>query len=101
MTSLICGLYKEMIQLNLLAKQTGLNRLRKQIHGCQGEGTVRESGEVMYKLLYLHWITTGPNAQHVELAQCRVPASVGVGRGGMGTCVADSFTVQLKLPQRW
>ena len=33
------------------------HRLRKQTDGCQGEGTVRESGKVMYTLLYSKWIT--------------------------------------------
>ena len=36
MTSLICGMEKKMIQMNLLTKQE-THRLRKQIHGCWGE----------------------------------------------------------------
>ena len=43
-----------MIQTNLLTKQ---RRLRKPTYGCQGEGTVRDFGKVMYTLLYVKWIT--------------------------------------------
>ena len=79
MTSLICGIQKEMVQMNL---QSG-NRLslREQTYACQGQGlgkeTVREFGMDMYSihidghtLLYLKWITnkhllysTGNSAQ--------------------------------------
>ena len=43
--------------MNLLTKQKEAPRLRKQTYGCQGEGTVREFGKVMYILLYSKWIT--------------------------------------------
>ena len=36
MTSFICGIEKEMIQMNLLAKQKETHRLRKQSHGHWG-----------------------------------------------------------------
>ena len=77
MTSLICGIQKEMVQMNL---QNG-NRLREQTYACEGQGLgkeiVREFGMDMYIihidghiLLYLKWITnkdllysTGNSAQ--------------------------------------
>ena len=43
--------------MNLLTKQKETHRLRKQTHGCQGEGIVEDFGKVMYTLLYLKWIT--------------------------------------------
>ena len=46
-----------MIQMNLLTKHKETHRLRKQTHGCQGEGIVKNSGKVMYTLRYLKWIT--------------------------------------------
>ena len=43
--------------MNLLTKQKETHRLRKQIHGCQGGGIVRDFGKVVYTLLYSKWIT--------------------------------------------
>jgi len=57
LASLICGIYKEMIQMNLLKKQKETHRLRKQTHGCRGEGIVKDLGKIMYTLLYLKWVT--------------------------------------------
>ena len=37
MTPLICGIQKEMIQMNLLTKQKEIHRLRKRTCGCPGE----------------------------------------------------------------
>ena len=34
MISVLCGLEKEMIQMNLFTKQKESHRLRKQTHGC-------------------------------------------------------------------
>ena len=45
-----------MIQMNLQNRKE-LTDLREGAYGCQGEGTVREFGKVMYTLLYLKWIT--------------------------------------------
>ena len=42
MTSLVCGMWKEVIQMNLLAKQEETHKLRK--HGCQGKGQLGSSG---------------------------------------------------------
>ena len=53
-TSLICGIQKEMIRMNLQNKET--HRLRKQTYGCGGEVIVRDFGMVMDTLLYLKWI---------------------------------------------
>ena len=63
MLSLVCGLYKEMMQMNLLTKQKKTHRLRKRTCGFWGEGIVREFGMVMYTLLYLKWIITRNSAQ--------------------------------------
>ena len=61
MTSLICGISKEIIQMNLFTKQKETHRLREGTCGCQGEGLgegiVGEFGMDMYTLLYLKWIT--------------------------------------------
>ena len=46
-----------MIQMNLLTKQKETHRLRKQTHGCHGEGIVKDFGKVMYTMLYLKQIT--------------------------------------------
>ena len=45
---------------NELTKQT--HRLRKRTYGCWGKGMVRDSGKVMYTLLYLKWITSEAHA---------------------------------------
>ena len=37
MTSLVCGIEKEIMQMNLLTKQKESHRLRKQTYGFQGE----------------------------------------------------------------
>ena len=50
MTSLICGILKEMVQMNLLTKQRLTDLENK--HDCQGVGIVKEFGKVMYTLLY-------------------------------------------------
>ena len=42
---------------NALTKQKETRRFRKQTHGCQGEGIVKDFGKVMYTLLCLKWIT--------------------------------------------
>ena len=41
---------------NELTKKKETHRLRKQTHGCQGEGIVKDFGKVMHTLLYLKWI---------------------------------------------
>ena len=73
-----------MIQMNLLTKQKEAPRLRKQTYGCQGEGTVREFGKVMYILLYSKWITNKDLLyRHGTLLMCQphVPAWMGGGFG--------------------
>ena len=57
MTSLTCGIEKEMIQMSLLTKQKETHRPRKQTHGCGGGGTVRDFGRAVYTRLYSKWIT--------------------------------------------
>ena len=61
MTSLTCGIQKEMIQTNLLTKQKETQRLREGTYGYQGEGwrerIVREFEMDLYTLLDLKWIT--------------------------------------------
>ena len=58
MTSLICGIEKEMIQVNFITKQKEIHRLREWIYSCWREGIVRELGTDIYTLLYLKWITS-------------------------------------------
>ena len=72
---LICGIWKEIIQMNLLTKQEETHRLRKGTHGCQGEGLVQDFGKVMYTLLYLIW-SANKNllCRTRNSAQCYVPA---------------------------
>ena len=38
--------------MNLFTKQKETHRLRKWTYGCHGEGIVRDSGKVMYTLLF-------------------------------------------------
>ena len=76
MMSLTCGIFKKLIQMNLLTKQKQTHRGRKQTwlpRGRVGGGIVREFGIDMYTLLYLKWITnkdllysTGNSAQYYE-----------------------------------
>ena len=61
MTSLTCGIKREIIQMNLLTKQK-LKDLENELTvarlgGGRGKGTVRELGMDMHTLLYLKWIT--------------------------------------------
>ena len=54
MAAIICGILKEMLQMNLQNKHT--HRLWKWTYDCQGDscvgGIVREFGPDMYTLLY-------------------------------------------------
>ena len=61
------------VYIYIYTTQKDTHRLRKQTYGCQGGGTVREFGMVMYTLLYSKWITnkdllysTGNSAQCYE-----------------------------------
>ena len=38
MIPLICGIQKEIIEMNLLEKQKETHRLRERTYGCRGEG---------------------------------------------------------------
>ena len=61
--------------MNLFTKQKETHRLRKQTHGCQGEGTADNFGKVMYTLRYLKWITNKDLLYSTwNSAQCYVPA---------------------------
>ena len=106
MTSLICGIKKEMIPMNLLTKPKETHRLRKGTHGCQGEGIVKDFGKVMYKLLYLKWIANKNLLFSTwNCAQRYVPAWMGGGLGENGyhvyawlspfTCSPESITTLL------
>ena len=64
--------------MNLLTKQKETHRLRKQTHGCWGEGIVKNFRKVMYMLLYLKWITNKNLLYSTwNSAQCYVPAWMG------------------------
>ena len=85
MTFFICGIEKEIIEMNLLTKQKETHGLRKQTHGCCGEDIVKDFGKVTYTLLYLKWITSkNLLCSAWNFAQCYVPAWVG---RRMDTCV--------------
>ena len=92
-----------MMQTNLLTKQKETHRLRKRTSGCQGEGIVKDSGKVIYTLLYLKWITNKKLSHNTwNSAQCHVPAWTGKGfkREWIHATVWPSpFTVLLKLSQ--
>ena len=71
--------------MNLLTKQKETHRLRKQTHGCQGEGIVKDFGKVMCILPYLKWMTNKELLYSTEnSAQCYVPSWMGGGLGENG-----------------
>ena len=89
--SLIRGISKELIQMNLLTKEKDIHRLRKWIYGCQGEGIVREFGKVMNTLPYSKWITNKDLVCSAwNSAQCYVPAWMGWWFGRMDTCICKA-----------
>ena len=55
MTSLTCGIQKEMIQMNLKNRKR-LTDLENELMVADGVGIVREFGKAMYTLVYLKWI---------------------------------------------
>ena len=86
MTSLICGIEKETIQMNLLTKEKETHRLRK-TYGCQGKETVKDFGKVMYTLLCLKWITSKDLLYSTwNSAQCCMPVWIG-GFQGEWMCI--------------
>ena len=94
MTSLICGIWKWMMQMNLLTKQKETHKRREPTFGCPGqegwgEGIVREFGIDMYTLLYLKWITRKNLLYSTwDSAQCYVEACMRREFGGrMDTCI--------------
>ena len=97
MTSLVCENQKEIIQMNLLRIQKETHRLRKQTHGCRGEGIVEDFEKLMYTLLYLKWITNKNLLYSTwNSAQCYVPTWMGGGFGEEQIHVyvqLNSFTV--------
>ena len=80
MTSLIHGLQKEMIQMNLQDKR--LTDLEDK-HACQREVIVQEFGKVMHILLHLKWIINKDLLYSTwNSTQCHVPAWMEEGFGG-------------------
>ena len=82
MTFLKCGIYKEMIQMNLFEKQKQTHRLGERTYGSQrgrmGEGIVREFRINIGILLYLKWITNKDLPYSTwNSAQCSVAAWMG------------------------
>ena len=79
---------KEMIQMNLLAKQKETHRLGKQTYGCRAgqrvvKGIVRESGTFMYTLLYSKWMTNNDLLYSTwNSTQCYMAAWMGGVFGG-------------------
>ena len=68
--------------MNLLTKQKEIHKLRKWTHGCQWEEVVKDSGKVMYTLLYSKWRTKALLHNTWNSTQCYVPAQMGGGFGG-------------------
>ena len=106
-TSLVCGIYEEMIQMNLLTKQKRTHRPWERIYGCWGkgweEGIVRKFGMDMNTLLYLKWITNKNLLYSTgNSAQCYVAACI-EGKFGREWILVyvwlSSFAVHLKLSQ--
>ena len=105
MTSLLCGLWKEMILMNLLTKEKETHRLRKWTYSCWGEEIIRELRKVVYTLIYLKWITNKHSlySDHMEL--CSMSCGRLDGRGGLGGewihvhVWLSPSVVHLKLPQ--
>ena len=89
--------------MNLLTKQKETHRLRKQTHGCQGEGIVKNFAKVMYTLRYLKWITNKDLPYSTEnSAQCYVAAWLGgeFGEEHVRVCGwLSDFAVHLKPSQ--
>ena len=79
MTSLICGIQKEMMQMNLQnRKRLTENKLMTAKEEEWGEGIVREFGIDMYTLLYLKWITNKDLLYSIgNSTQCCVAAWMG------------------------
>ena len=87
--------------MNLLTKQKETHR--KLTHGCQGEGTVKDFGKIMYTLLYLKWITN-KNLLFSTWNSAQRYAPAWMGRGSGAEWIHDyvrprPFTVHLKLSQ--
>ena len=77
MTSLICGIEKEMIQMSLLKKQKNQTMVARG-RGKMGDGVVRELWIDIYTLLYLKQITNKDLLYSTgNSAQCHVAAGMG------------------------
>ena len=89
MTSLICGIQKEMMQMNLQnRKRLTENKLMTAKEEEWGEGIVREFGIDMYTLLYLKWITNKDLLYSTwNSAQCCVSLDGKEAWGRMDTCI--------------
>ena len=79
MTSLICGIQKEMMQMNLQnRKRLTENKLMTAKEEEWGEGIVREFGMDRYTLLYFKWVTNKDLLYSTENSAPRyVPACMG------------------------
>ena len=85
MTSLIYGIYKDVIHMNLLAKQRLTENKLVILPGRRMGGIVREFGMDMYTLLYLKWMTNKDLLYSTgDSAQCYVAAWMGGGLGEDG-----------------
>ena len=94
MASHICGIWKKMIQINVITEQKETHRLRKWTYGCQGEWIVRDFGKVIYTLLYLKWMTNEDLLYSAwNLAQCYIQLGWEELQGRIYTCMcmAESF----------
>ena len=77
MTSLLCGIQKEMIQTNLQNRKRPTD-LEKELTVASGEGRVKKFGINMCTRLYLKWITKKDLLYSTGYsAQCYVAAWMG------------------------
>ena len=84
MTFLVCGIWNEVIQINLFTKQKQTHRCREKTCWLEGKNVgkeiVRDFGISMYTLLYLKWITNKDLLYSTwNSAPCYVAALMGAG----------------------
>ena len=82
MTSLICGIYKEMIQKNLQNTKR-FTDLENELTVARGEGIVREFGVDRYTQLYLKGVSNKDLLYSTWKELCSVLCGSGMG-GGLG-----------------
>ena len=103
MTSLICGIQKETIQMNLLTKRKQTHRIQKELILAGGRMGVRDSQGVgnghVYTAIFTVDNQQGPSVQHMVLC-LMLRGRLGFGREGIHEYVwLSPFDIHLKLSQ--